>query len=747
MNEFMEQFLIESRELVEGATGDFLALEETPGDRRRLDSAFRAIHTLKGAAGIMDFDAMARALHAVEDVLSTVRAGESPVTSRLVGDGLNALDQVTAWLDVMETTGEQPPDAGAAAEAIVARFAGPPSEEPACGDALTREPTEPWLDGLLARHPAQAARARVALLYAPDPGCFFRGDDPLGLVAGLPGLLALEVEPATPPPALDALDPFACNLVIRALLSGDAEEIARLVEPVRGQVEIHAPSRRKAGSTLSEPVLALLNAQVLLLAEPATDGAAGRIGSAGRVASNLLRHAGRGAGDIDAIERAAAESLAVGDPGVLSAAITRAINGTPEANRHGGTPAAAGLDPEPALDIRVPQEVAARSLRVDVERIDALVTLAGELTVAKNALAHAAGLAREGADPPVLAALLRHQHAGLDRLVGELQQAVLNIRVLPLGHVFNRFPRLVREIAATLGKSARLVVEGEATEADKAVVEALFEPLLHGVRNAIDHGIESPAKREALGKAPVATVRLRAAREGERVVVEVEDDGRGIDPAAIRAVAERRGLLPPDALAALTDEDAVDLVFAPGFSTAAAVTDLSGRGVGMDAVRSAVERMGGRVVVESRLGSGTTLRMSLPFTLMLTRVMTVEAGGQVFGIPLDTVVETLRIRRDRIVPVGAARAFVLRDRTIPLVTLAEALGGATDGASGPETNVVVVAVGDQLGGLAVDRLGLQMEVMLKPVDGLLADVPAIAGTTLLGDGRVLIVLDVVELLE
>jgi two-component system chemotaxis sensor kinase CheA len=342
---------------------------------------------------------------------------------------------------------------------------------------------------------------------------------------------------------------------------------------------------------------------------------------------------------------------------------------------------------------------------------------------------------------------LREQHAGLDRLVGALQQAVLNIRVLPLGHVFNRFPRLVREIAATLGKSVRLVVEGETTEADKAVVEALFEPLLHGVRNAIDHGIESPAKREALGKAPVATVRLRAAREGERVVVEVEDDGRGIDPAAIRAVAERRGLLPPDALAALTDEDAVDLVFAPGFSTAAAVTDLSGRGVGMDAVRSAVERMGGRVVVESRLGSGTTLRMSLPFTLMLTRVMTVEAGGQVFGIPLDTVVETLRIRRDRIVPVGAARAFVLRDRTIPLVTLAEALGGATDGASGPETNVVVVAVGDQLGGLAVDRLGLQMEVMLKPVDGLLADVPAIAGTTLLGDGRVLIVLDVVELLE
>jgi two-component system chemotaxis sensor kinase CheA len=381
-----------------------------------------------------------------------------------------------------------------------------------------------------------------------------------------------------------------------------------------------------------------------------------------------------------------------------------------------------------------------------MERIDALVTLAGELTVAKNALAHAVALAREGGDPTALTAHLAEQHAQLDRLIGQLQQTVLSVRLLPVSQVFNRFPRLLREIAGSLGKPARLVLEGEATEADKSVVDALFEPLLHGIRNALDHGIEPPAERESLGKPAVATIRLRAAREGEQLRVEVEDDGRGVDVAAVRAAATRRCLLPPDALAALTDEQVVDLVFAPGFSTAAAVTGLSGRGVGMDAVRRAVERMGGRVVLDSRPSRGTTLRLTLPFSLMLTRVMTVEADGQVFGIPLDAVVETVRIARSRIVPVGAARAFLLRDRTVPLVALGEVLGQASGPAQTSEANVVVVAVGDQLGGFEVERLGAQMEVMLKPVEGLLADVSAVAGTTLLGDGRVLIVLDPQELL-
>jgi two-component system chemotaxis sensor kinase CheA len=381
-----------------------------------------------------------------------------------------------------------------------------------------------------------------------------------------------------------------------------------------------------------------------------------------------------------------------------------------------------------------------------VDRIDELVRLTGELTVVKNAIGHASALAQDGADAQAIAAALRDQHGLLNRLVGELQRSVLGIRVLPMRHVFQRFPRLVREISASVHKPVRLVVEGEETEADKAIVEAVFEPLLHAVRNAVDHGIEPGDRRAALGKPETGTLRLRAARAGDYVQIEVEDDGGGIDVARIRLVAAERRVASPEALAAMTDDAVIDLIFAPGFSTATEITGISGRGVGMDAVRAAVQRLGGRVTVQSEPGRGTVVRFTLPFEVMVTRVMTVEAGGQAFGIPLDSVTETVRVARDRIMPVGAARAFVLRHRTVPVVNLAEALGRPGSKSGPAEATIVVVRVGGQLGGIEVDRLGERMDIMLKPVEGLLGGLRGLSGTTLLGDGRVLIVLDLQEIL-
>jgi two-component system chemotaxis sensor kinase CheA len=278
------------------------------------------------------------------------------------------------------------------------------------------------------------------------------------------------------------------------------------------------------------------------------------------------------------------------------------------------------------------------------------------------------------------------------------------------------------------------------------VVEALFEPLLHVVRNALDHGVESPAARAAAGKPEVAVIRLSGFREGERVIVEVADDGHGIDPAVIRRVAAERGVMTAEALAAVSDDDVIELIFAPGFSTAATVTDLSGRGVGMDAVRSTVERLGGRVSVRSRQGEGTTVRFILPFTVMMTRVMIVEAAGQVFGVPFEAIVETLQIARDDISAIGAAEAFVLRSRTVPLVSLARTLGLPGEPGRSPLVKAVITAVGGQMSALEVDGFGERLDVMLKPMDGLLSGMHGVAGTTLLGDGRVLIVLDLQELL-
>jgi two-component system chemotaxis sensor kinase CheA len=449
------------------------------------------------------------------------------------------------------------------------------------------------------------------------------------------------------------------------------------------------------------------------------------------VAANVLRHQGRSLDATD-LEGLLQSSLLAGDATSMAAAIDRVLEGLAE--------------PAPTPPGTLPAQPPDVTLRVDVERIDTLVRLTGELLIVKNAIGHSAGLAEDAADPRRLAIALKNQHLLLERLIGELQRAVLSLRVLPLHHAFQRFPRLVREMAASLAKPARLMIEGATTEADKTIVEAISEPLLHVLRNSLDHGLESAAERAELGKPATATIVLRAARQGEHVIIEVEDDGRGIDVARVREVARERNVVSEAALDGMSDDEVIDLVFAPGFSTATEVTDLSGRGVGMDVVRTSVERLGGRVTVSSQPQRGTIVQFTLPFTVMMTQVLTVEAAGQVFGVPMDSVVETIRVSRDAIAPVGAARALVLRNRTLPVIDLGQALGRAPSASAGDAT-VLIVDVAGQWGGLEVDRLGERLDVMLKPPEGLLAGVPGIDGTTLLGDGRVLIVLDLHEILS
>jgi two-component system chemotaxis sensor kinase CheA len=738
MNEFLEQFLVECRELVDQTTEDLLALDDTPQDAThdtaRLDSAFRGFHTLKGGAGIVEFTAMATVLHAAEDVLSAIRTGDRLLSTDLIGDLLACLDQVVQWLDEIAGLDGLPDVADETIEAFIARFT---FLQPAAAPT-SRAPVS-WIAQLLATHSTQGAQARLAIRYTPDPDCFFRGEDPLAILARLPGLLAVQLAPRQPWPTLDQLDPHACNLIITALSTATPEEAEVLFSPVSDQVQIERLGEPKpdGSSALPEDTRSVLEAQLLLAAETTPDGFSGRVAAAARVGAQILYAAGMPI-QAETVEQAALAAQQAADPAPFIAAV-RAVLYSPA--------------PSPVHKQGLPaQEVAARALRIDVARVDALVKLAGELGVAKNALGHSARLAMQDTDPHVLAHTLKDQHAVLDRLVSELQRAVLGIRVLPLRHVFRRFPRQVREIAKALGKSARLVTEGEATEADKGIVEALFEPMLHVLRNALDHGIEDAATRVGAGKPEIATLCLRAARQGEHVVVELIDDGHGLDLARIRSVAAQRGLASSEALQAMADTEVADLIFAPGFSTATTVTDVSGRGVGMDAVRAAIVKLGGRVELQSQPGAGTCVRFTLPFTMMISRVMTVEAGGQAFGIPLETVVETIRLPRDHIFPVGATHAFVLRDRTIPLIDLARALAPVqqpkpTAQPSISDANIVITSYGNELGALEVDRFGDRLDVMLAPMDGLLAGMRGVAGTTLLGDGRVLIVLDVEDLLQ
>jgi two-component system chemotaxis sensor kinase CheA len=384
---------------------------------------------------------------------------------------------------------------------------------------------------------------------------------------------------------------------------------------------------------------------------------------------------------------------------------------------------------------------------VDESKIDALVNLAGELTIVRNGFAHLAKRLETEIDHPEMMRALRRDTEGLDRLAEEMRAAILQLRMVPLAQVFRSFPRLVRDMAQLLGKSVSLVTEGESTESDKAIVDLLFEPLLHVVRNALDHGIEMPEQRRAAGKPETATLSLRASRLGDRLIVEVSEDGRGIDPALIRARAGERGLLGADELAMRSDEEIVDLIFAAGFSTASQVSDISGRGVGMDVVRSAIEGAGGRVSLSSRLGFGTKVRLDLPMSIAMVRLMVVEAGGQRFGIPMDAVSKTVRLTPDRVRRIKANEGFVLDDRVVPICSLAELMRLPAQAGSPQDVRLVVVAEGGgRIAGLEVDAIRERLEAVLRPLQGMLAGASSFLGTTMLGDGSVLLVLDVKEIL-
>ena len=400
---------------------------------------------------------------------------------------------------------------------------------------------------------------------------------------------------------------------------------------------------------------------------------------------------------------------------------------------------------EPATPEASPDAaLAPRTLRVEAARIDDLAAAADELAVLKNRVGRLTSEAVRTVDPELGRALGRAQ-AELDRQVMRLHGAVTRLRVTPLNPVFRRFPRLVREIAAGLGKQVELTIAGGDVEVDKTIVDGVFEPLLHLVRNALDHGVEPPDARRAAGKPATARLSLSAHTFGEQAIIEVADDGRGVDPAAVRQAALARGVADAETIAAMDDDAAAKLIFAPGFSTASQVGELSGRGVGLDAVRAAVTALGGRVSMTTALGEGARFSIALPLNVRLARIMTVRAGDEAFGIPLESIVETAYVKLERLTPVRAGRAFVWRDQPVPLLELAELLR-LPPPPPRDELKVVLVRAGGALAGVAVDAFGERLEAPLRPMTGLLAGAAGIAGATLVGDGRVLVVLDLPELI-
>ncbi|MGC9419901.1 MAG: chemotaxis protein CheA, partial [Rhodovulum sp.] len=543
-------------------------------------------------------------------------------------------------------------------------------------------------------------------------------------------------------------DPFRCTLRFRALSRAPRAELDETLAYVASQARLYdIPAQEKTKSGGDDMIRAVITAQGTLLQAAAPSGTfAGRAASAARVLDAVLPKAG-----LDALASrvgpARAESIRTGTPDALSALVVEALDAL---DRQPATPAipTAPAAPTPAVTRTAQTPPRPKSVfKVDQARIDMLMKLAGELIVAKNALPYLAERAETLYGSRKMAREIKAQYEVFNRIVDEMQGAVMQVRMVPLSSVFERFSRLVRDLSRQLDKPIRFEIEGGETEADKNVVESLADPLVHLIRNAMDHGIEPPAARAEAGKPREGLVRLSARLSEDQVVIEVADDGKGIDLDRVREKAVERGLLSAEAAAALPEADAMRLILQPGFSTAAEVSDLSGRGVGMDVVASMVERAGGTVSLASRAGDGTTVSIRLPLSMAVRRVMMVDLDDACYGVPLESVLETIRL------PAGDVHLhldrpqIVLRDRLVPLFDMRKALRLSPLDPPAGELSVLVVSTTMGPAGLIVDDFRAGTEVIPHPLEGPLAGIRWISGAALLGDGSILLLLDIEEVLK
>ena len=409
--------------------------------------------------------------------------------------------------------------------------------------------------------------------------------------------------------------------------------------------------------------------------------------------------------------------------------------------------AAAAPKAAPKQDNKVTHQVTQveQTIRVDVSRLDSLVNLVGELVLSRNRLSQIAGELENKFENEYLVEQLLDVTSAIGMNTTELQLAIMKTRMIAIGKVFNKFPRVVRDIARDTGKEIDLIIQGEETELDKQVIESIGDPLLHMIRNSCDHGVETPEVRLAKGKPRMGTVLLSAYHEGNHVVIEIKDDGAGMDPDKLKRKAMEKGVITLDEANNMDDKQAFGLIFKAGFSTAEKITNISGRGVGMDVVRTNIEKLNGIITIDSKINEGSTFYLKLPLTLAIIQALLVEVAGETFAIPLASVVETVRITNEEIHSFEGREVLKLRDRVLSLVRLDEAF--ALDELEQDEIYVVVVALAEKQLGFIVDKLIGQEEIVIKSLGEYLGGNPGIAGATITGDGRVRLILDVSGVIE
>ncbi|HYE01414.1 MAG TPA: chemotaxis protein CheA [Alphaproteobacteria bacterium] len=682
LERFKQTFFEECAELMAVAEAGLLRLAPGEAEAGELDAIFRAVHSIKGGGGAFGFAELVAFAHEFEAVLDRLRSGRLPPSRALADALLHALDILARLLAAAQHGGAGPPEAAIVAADLRTLLEGAAATAPASAPAAA--PVAP----AAATPAAQAAEGpgTYRIVFQPHIELLQRGNEPLYMLRALKTLgfahVTCHADALPPLPELEA-EHLHLAWTVELTTAAGLDEIRDIFEFVVDdcRLEIVRLDAPDAGSEFAETEFA---------------------------------------------ETAFAEPPAA--PPAVAAKPQPPARPAPAAED--GARASAGA------------AAGGQTIRVDLDRIDRLVNLVGEMVITQ------AMVAEQGAAlPPDAAPQLRAGLEELARHTRALQESVMAIRAQAVRSVFSRMPRLVREVAAETGKEVQLVMSGESTEVDKTVVETLVDPLTHMIRNSIDHGLEPPDEREALGKPRVGTVHLSAQHRSGRILIELADDGRGIDRPRVLRKARERGLVPEGA--ALSDEEVDNLIFLPGFSTADTVSAISGRGVGMDVVRRNVQGLGGRIVVASTPGEGTRFVLSLPLTLAVMDGMVVRVGDQRFVLPITHVVESLRPRPgDLRGLVNQCDMVMARGEYVRLVYLDQLLG-VRDAAGDPGRGLVVLVEtdeGDRLA-LAVDEVLGQSQVVIKSLEANFRRIDGVSAATILGDGRVALILDIAGIHE
>jgi two-component system, chemotaxis family, sensor kinase CheA len=675
-----EEFYSEAQEIVETLARNLLKLDELSkhdsSDPSLINEAFRAVHTLKGLAGLFGSARVGTVAHRLEDVLDNVRLGRQSLTAELL-DVLFRGVEVTNQLLASEK--EQRDEPVMAVDDLFAalEMAGSPIKSPPRPSAEYE--LDPGMLAVLTEYEEHRLRTNIE--------------------QGL-NLYRLRVE-------------FDLNTIDRAL-----EEIKERAK-VHGEIITYLPT----GETSSPDTIQL---DLLLASRDEFE--------------TLVRALGGESVIVEAIPRRPVGSLPARRPSLLPSMPA------PEALGRQSAEPGDRLVPSPRAEAgETTLRSVSQTVRVDIRRLDHLMNIVGELAIVRGSLARMADRVR-GEGLRGLATELQRLYRSFDRRLTEMQDGILEVRMVPLGQIFDRLARVVRQLGREAGKDIRLVITGGETEIDKLIVEELSDPLMHMIRNSIDHGIEDSERRHKVGKPVAGTIALNAFQKGNHVMIEIEDDGSGIDEQALLERAVVLGKLDPREAQDLSRDDVLGLIFLPGLSTSLETSDLSGRGVGMDVVKTNISRLGGVIDVQSERGIGTKIAVTLPITLAIVSALLLDVAGHVLAIPLSSVSEALRFDGTGVRVVDGREVMTLRGTTLPLCRLDRLLGLRTR-LEHMRQFVVVASLGNRRLGLVVDQLYGQQDIVIKPLGRSLSAVRGFSGATELGDQRVGLVLDAAALIE